>query len=326
MKGKIALEEHWAIDETINIVGQPIAAGPFWEATRAKLVEFRETRLAGMDKNGIEFAILGLNSPGLQAILDTKQAIEIARRANDTLAEEVSHNPKRFAGFAGLPMQDPDAAAKELTRCVKELGFKGAMVNCFTQRGEADTAIYYDLPQFRPLFATVEKLDVPFYLHPRVTLPSRTKAYEGHRWLYGPAWDFGSETATAALRMMGSGLFDDFPKLQLVLGHLGERIPFDMWRIDNLMRSMPVKHTAKRTISDCMRNNVHITTSGQFSDVPFHCALEAVGAARIMFSVDYPYEAMEPAAQWFDNTKLPEADRLAIGRANAVKLFKLDLT
>jgi len=167
---------------------------------------------------------------------------------------------------------------------------------------------------------------VPFYLHPRVTLPSRTKAYEGHRWLYGPAWDFGSETATAALRMMGSGLFDAYPKLQLVLGHLGERIPFDMWRIDNLMRSMPVKHTAKRTISDCMRNNVHITTSGQFSDVPFHCALEAVGAARIMFSVDYPYEAMEPAAQWFDNTKLPEADRLAIGRANAVKLFKLDLT
>ena len=122
MKGKIALEEHWAIDETINIVGQPLAAGPFWEATRAKLVEFRQTRLAGMDKNGIEFAILGLNSPGLQAILDSKQAVEIARRANDVLAEEVSHNPKRFAGFAGLPMQDPDAAAKELTRCVKELG------------------------------------------------------------------------------------------------------------------------------------------------------------------------------------------------------------
>jgi len=121
MKGKIALEEHWAIDETINIVGQPVAAGPFWDATRAKLVEFRELRLAGMDKNGIEFALLGLNSPGLQGILDTGQAIDIARRANDTLAEEASHNPKRFGGFAGLPMQDPDAAAKELTRCVKEL-------------------------------------------------------------------------------------------------------------------------------------------------------------------------------------------------------------
>ena len=102
MKGKIALEEHWAVDETINIVGQPVTAGPFWEATRAKLVEFREVRLAGMDKNGIECAILGLNSPGLQGILDAKQAVEIARRANDTLADEISHNPKRFAGFAGM--------------------------------------------------------------------------------------------------------------------------------------------------------------------------------------------------------------------------------
>lgn len=325
MKGKIALEEHWAIDETINIAGQPIASGPFWEATKARLVEFRSKRIAGMDANGIDYAILGLNSPGLQAILEPKEAVEVARRANDVLAEEVAHNPKRFGGFAGLPMQDPEAAAKELTRCVKDLGFKGAMVNCFTQRGIADSAIYYDLPEFRPFFATVAGLDVPFYLHPRLTLPSRTKSYEGHRWLYGPAWDFGSETATMALRMLGSGLFDEFPNLQLVLGHLGERIPFDMWRIDNLNRNLPVKPPMKKTISAYMRGNVHITTSGQFDDVAFHCALEAVGAARIMFSVDYPYEAMEPASAWFDNTKLADADRLAIGRTNAVKLFKLDL-
>lgn len=325
MKGKIALEEHWAIDETMNIAGQPIAAGPFWEATRARLVDFRARRLAGMDANGIEFAILGLNSPGLQAILDPKEAVEVARRANDILAEEVAHHPKRFAGFAGLPMQDPEAAARELTRCVEELGFKGAMVNCFTQRGVADSAIYYDLPEFRPFFAAVAALDVPFYLHPRLTLPSRTKAYEGHRWLYGPAWDFGSETATQALRLIGSGLFDEFPKLQVVLGHLGERIPFDMWRIDNLNRNLPVKPAAKKTVSAYMRENFHLTTSGQFNDVPFHCALEAVGAARIMFSVDYPYEAMEPAAAWFDNTQMSEADRLRIGRTNAIALFKLDL-
>jgi 2,3-dihydroxybenzoate decarboxylase len=325
MKGKIALEEHWAIDETMNIAGQPIAAGPFWDATRARLVDFRERRLAGMDANGIEYTILGLNSPGLQAILDPKEAVEVARRANDTLAAEIAHNPKRFGGFAGLPMQDPDAAARELTRCVKELGFKGAMVNCFTQRGVADSAIYYDLPEFRPFFATVVALDMPFYLHPRLTLPSRIKSYEGHRWLYGPAWDFGSETATQALRLMGSGLFDEFPKLQVVLGHLGERIPFDMWRIDNLIANLPVKPPAKRRISDYMRENFHLTTSGQFNDVPFRCALDAVGVSRTMFSVDYPYEAMEPAAAWFDNTRLSDADRLAIGRTNAIKLFKLDL-
>ena len=132
MDGKIALEEHWAIDETLNIAGQPIGAGD----TRRLLVDFRDRRLTDMDTNGIEFAILGLNSPALQAILDPAEAANVARKANDILADEIARNPRRFAGFAGLPMQNPEEAARELTRCVTELGFKGAMVNCFTQ--EAD--------------------------------------------------------------------------------------------------------------------------------------------------------------------------------------------
>jgi len=134
MDGKIALEEHWAVDETLRITGQPVGAGAFWDETRRLLVDFRDRRLAGMDAHGIEFAILGLNSPALQAVLDPAAAAALAHRTNDMLAEEIAHNPRRFAGFAGLPMQNPEAAAKELTRCVKELGFKGAMVNCFTQR------------------------------------------------------------------------------------------------------------------------------------------------------------------------------------------------
>jgi gamma-resorcylate decarboxylase len=325
MKGKIALEEHWAVHATLHIAGQPIAAGAFWDELRALLVDFRGPRLAGMDEHGIELAILGLNSPALQAILDPAEAAEVARRANDALAAEIAKSPGRFAGFAGLPMQDPEAAALELTRCVKELGFKGAMVNCFTQRHVPDSAVYYDLPEFRPFWATVAALDVPFYLHPRLTLPSRAFAYEGHRWLYGPAWDFGSETATQALRLIGSGLFDEFPSLQIVLGHLGERIPFDMWRIDNLVAKLPGKPRAKKRVSDYMRANFHLTTSGQFHDTPFRCALAEMGAARIMFSVDYPYEEMAPAARWFDNTALSEADRRRIGRGNAIALFKLDL-
>jgi 2,3-dihydroxybenzoate decarboxylase len=326
MDGKIALEEHWAVDETLNIAGQPIGAGRWWEELSRLLVDFRDRRLAGMDANGIELAILGLNSPALQAILDPAEAVQVARRANDTLAEEVARTPGRFAGFAGLPMQDPEAAARELARCVRELGFKGAMVNCFTQRHAADSAISYDLPEFRPFWATVAELDVPFYLHPRLTLPTRAASYEGHRWLYSPAWDFGSETAVQALRLIGSGLFDAFPRLQIVLGHLGERIPFDMWRIDNLMAKMPVSYPAKKRVSEYMRANFHLTTSGQFHDTPFRCALAEMGAARIMFSVDYPYEEMAPAAAWFDNTELSDADRLRIGRTNAIKLFKLDLT
>ena len=325
MDGKIALEEHWSVDETLQIAGQPVRTGARWEELCRLLVEFRAQRLDGMDANGIELAILGLNSPALQAILDPAEAADVARRANDTLATEVALNPGRFAGFAGLPMQDPEAAALELTRCVTELGFKGAMVNCFTQKDVPDSAVYYDLPEFRPFWATVAELDVPFYLHPRLTIPSRTTTYEGHRWLYSQAWDFGSETAIQALRLIGSGLFDEFPRLQVVLGHLGERIPFDMWRIDNLMEKTPVSYPAKKRVSEYMRQNFHLTTSGQFHDAPFQCALAEMGAARLMFSVDYPYEEMAPAAAWFDNTKLSDADRLRIGRTNAIELFKLDL-
>ena len=125
--------------------------------------------------------------------------------------------------------------------------------------------------------------------------------------------------------MIGSGLFDEFPSVQVVLGHLGERIPFDMWRIDNLMHKLPVKLPAKKPVSHYMRNNFYLTTSGQFHDTAFQCALTAMGAARIMFSVDYPYEDMAPAAEWFDSTKLSDADRTRIGRTNAIELFKLDL-
>src|SRR5580765_1855299 len=134
MNRKIALEEHWAIDETLNIAGQPVGAGAFWDSTRRLLTDFHDRRLAEMDKHGIDFVILGLNSPALQAILDPAEAVAVAGKSNDILAGEIARRPDRFAGFAGLPMQDPDAAARELTRCVKELGFKGAMVNCFTQR------------------------------------------------------------------------------------------------------------------------------------------------------------------------------------------------
>jgi len=320
MDGKIALEEHWAIDEMLHVAGQPV--GPAGAGNL--LFDFRDRRLPSMDANGIELAIIGLNSPALQAILDPAEASDLARRANDILAAEIARNPDRFAGFAGLAMQDTKAAALELTRCITKLGFKGAMVNCFTQRHVPDSAIYYDLPEFRPFWATVAELDVPLYLHPRQTLLSRTMSYEGHPWLYSPVWDFGSETATQALRLIGSGLFDEFPSLQVVLGHLGERIPFDMWRIDNLMDKLAVRHSAKKPVSYYMRNNFHLTTSGQFHDAPFYCALAEMGASRIMFSVDYPYEDMAAAAAWFDNTALSNADRIRIGRTNAIELFKLD--
>jgi predicted TIM-barrel fold metal-dependent hydrolase len=211
MKGKIGLEEHFALPDTaVNPRGT--YAESTWAELKARLLELHGERLALMDKHGIEMMVVSLNAPAVQAIPDPKKAVEVARRANDTLAEQIAKRPDRFQGLAALAMQDPDAAIKELERCVKELGFKGALVNGFSQVNDPDNAVYYDLPQFRPFWAAVEKLDVPFYLHPRSPLPRDARLYAGHPWLMGAAWAFGNETAVHALRLMGSGLFDEHPR------------------------------------------------------------------------------------------------------------------
>src|ERR1051325_5296589 len=186
-----------------------------------------------MDAAGVEIMIISLNAPAVQAIPDVKRAIAVAPEANDHLAAEIAKRPDRFRGFAALAMQDPEAASQELTRCVKELGFVGALVNGFSQAGDPKTALYYDLPQYRPFWRTVAELNVPFYLHPRNPLPSAIPGYEGHNWLLGPTWGFHAETAVHAMRLIGSGLFDEFPNLQIILGHLGEGIPASLSRIDH---------------------------------------------------------------------------------------------
>ena len=209
-----------------------------WDTLHPRLFDVQEIRLREMDKHGIEMMILSLNAPAIQAIHDANRAIEVAREANDVCAEHMRKRPDRFQSFAALPMQDPQAAAAELTRCVRELGFVGALVNGFSQVGAPDNVVYYDLPQYRPFWRTVESLGVPFYLHPRNPLPSWTKFYEGHNWMLGPNWAFAAETAVHALRLIGSGLFDECPNLQVVLGHLGEGIPVQLWRIDGRNNAM----------------------------------------------------------------------------------------
>ncbi len=326
MDGLIAFEEHWAIERTLGSFAAANDPDGQWRDIRRRLLDVHDLRLAEMDRHGIEMTILSLNPPAVQGVLDVGEAIETARMANDALAAEVARRPDRFAGFAALPMQDPDAAIGELTRCVRDLGFKGAMVNGFTQKEVADSAIYYDIAEYRPFWAAVQDLDVPFYLHPRRNIPSRALAYDDHPWLLSPAWDFAVQTADHTLRLICSGLFDEFPRLQLVLGHLGERIPFDMWRIDHLMRQVPGGIPAEKEIGDYLRSNFHLTTSGQFHDAPFRCALAELGAGRILFSIDYPFEEFAEAAAWFDSTELSDADRLKIARTNAIELFKLDLS
>jgi 2,3-dihydroxybenzoate decarboxylase len=324
MQGKIALEEHFAIPDTLQD-SAGFVPDNCWDELKHRLLDFHDTRLKLMDKHGIEMMLLSLNAPAVQAIHDVKKADEIARRANDFLAEQIAKRPDRFQGFAALAMQDPDLATKELQRCVRDLGFKGALVNGFSQINTQESAVYYDLKQYWGFWAECEKLDVPFYLHPRNPIPSMAQIYEGHSWLLGPTWAFGQETAVHALRLMGSGLFDAHPKLQIILGHMGEGLPYSMWRIDNRnawVKAAP-KYPAKRKIADYFRENFYLTTSGNFRTQTLIDAMLEIGADRILFSTDWPFENIDHASDWFDVTSISEADRIKIGRTNSVNLFKL---
>ena len=325
MQGKIALEEHFAIPATL--ADSQVFGAHVWEELGPRLTDFQEKRLRLMDASDVEIMIASLNAPAVQAIHDVKRAVSVAREANDHLAAEIAKRPDRFRGFAALAMQDPEEAARELTRCVKELGFVGALVNGFSQVGSADSAVYYDLPQYRPFWRTVAELDVPFYLHPRNPLPGDIRAYEGHNWLLGPNWAFHAETAVHALRLIGSGLFDEFPNLQIILGHLGEGIPAYLWRIDHRNDWMKASHkyAAKKWVADYFRSNFVLTTSGNFSTSALNQAIAEIGIDRVLWSADYPFEDISDAAGWFDQAPLNEADRVKIGRANALRLFKLKL-
>jgi 2,3-dihydroxybenzoate decarboxylase len=320
--GKIALEEHFALPETLADSTR-YAGGHSWSLLEQRLLDLHHHRVSEMDTHGIAYAVLSLNSPAIQAVADRSRASEIARRANDVLAEAVARKPDRLAGFAALPLQDPDAAAEELTRAVTQLGFKGALVNGFSQVASSENVMYYDHPAYASFWRRVEELDVPFYLHPREPLPSREPIYDGHPWLLGPVWAFAAETAVHALRLMCSGLFDRHPRLTLILGHLGEGLPYNAWRIDHRLRKMPQGLPARRTITEYLRSNVFLTTSGNFRTPTLIDAIAEVGADRVLFSVDYPFEETADAATWFDSAQISERDRLCIGSANAIRLFKL---
>ncbi len=325
MQGKIALEEHFAIEATLG--DSEVFGAHVWPDLRSRLVDIQTRLIASMDAHGIGMIILSLNAPAVQAIADPKRAIAVAKEANDALAEHASKRPDRFAAFAALPLQDPDAAIRELERCVKELKFVGALVNGFTDSGDPNDLLYYDMPQYKTFWKALEALDVPFYLHPRNPLPGQIPGYRGHDWLLGPNWAFNAETSVHALRLIGSGIFDHCPNLKLVLGHLGEGIPALLWRIDNRNSWMkaPHKYAAQNPVAYYFRKNFWVTTSGNYSTSALKQAVEELGVERVMFSVDWPFEDPAEACHWMDTTPIAEADREKIGRENAAKLFKLQV-
>lgn len=326
MNGKIGLEEHFAIPETLQD-SAGFVPGAYWTELSARLLDIQERRLREMDAHGMDMMILSLNAPAVQAIPDRRKANEIAMRANDFLAEQVAKRPDRFQAFAALPMQDPDLATRELERCMKDLGFKGALVNGFSQVDTPENCVYYDAPQYAGFWAKVEALDAPFYLHPRNPIASWAQIYEGHPWLLGPTWAFAQETAVHALRLMASGLFDRHPGLKIILGHMGEGLPYNIWRVDNRNAwvQLPKTYPAKKPLGEYFQKNFWLTTSGNFRTPTLIDAMLEVGADKILFSTDWPFENVDHACVWFDSATISEADRQKIGRTNAIDLFKLDL-
>ena len=326
MHNKIGFEEHMGIVETVEETRAFAGDSGKWDDFTQDLIDTDARRIAYMDKAGIELAILSLNAPAVQAILDPDEAIAVAKKANDTMAAAVERHPGRYLALAALPMQDPKAAGEELKRCVNEMGFKGCMVNGFSQRGEPDTALYLDEPEFRDFWQVVSDLDVPFYLHPRMQLEANAPFYNGHPWLKSAPWGFAVETSIHALRLCGSGLFEDFPNLRICVGHLGEGIPFGLWRIDARMRFSRRGYRGKRPLGDYFREHFHVTVSGNYNDAALRCTIDMLGTEQLYYSSDYPFERMQDASDWFDNTTvLTNEQRQKVGRDNAIKLFDLDL-
>jgi 2,3-dihydroxybenzoate decarboxylase len=320
MKDKIGFEEHFDLAQFDKNTPEYVSAITMADI-RARLLDVAETRLQDMDASGIGYALLSLTAPGIQAVPDPKEAVTLARQANDALADIVAGTPTRFGGMAALPLQDPQAAITELERCVTQLGFHGILVNGFTTTPDGQGGWYYDHERYLPFWEAVESLGVPFYLHPRNPLPANSGIYEGHPELTGAVWMFTVETATHTLRLMTSGLFDRFPGLKIVLGHLGETLTFNMWRIEHRISYQGDLRKFKKPLGDYLRTNFYLTTSGQHHTPALDNALTEVGIDHILFSSDYPYESMREAGDWFDNAAISEADRRQIGHDNARRLF-----
>ncbi|HUE60066.1 MAG TPA: amidohydrolase family protein [Acidimicrobiales bacterium] len=333
---KIALEEHF-IDPALaqpnygdSFSGEFDQEGSsyagfnpeFADVVSARLRDLRDGRIEEMDAAGIDVAILSHTIGGVEGISDPVLAVSTATRVNEFLAAEVAGSGGRFAGFATVALQDVDAAVKELTRAVTELGLCAVMVNGYSNLGTDN--LYLDEDRFEPFWTALEELEVPLYLHPR--LPSRAvqeAIYRGHPELVGAAWGFAPETATHVLRLVYGGVFDRHPGAKLILGHLGETLPFFAGRIQRAFAYNPYAQRTRKRLQDYLSDNIWLTTSGNFNDQALITALLTVGADHIMFASDYPYDMATDAARWIETAPISENDRRKICYDNAATLFGL---
>jgi 5-carboxyvanillate decarboxylase len=290
-------------------------------AIREKLTWLDERRIRDMDASGIDMQILSLTGPGVQ-IFDSATAVSMAKDTNDRLAEAVAKYPTRFAGLAAVAPQNPPEAAKELERGVKRLGLKGAIINSHTH-GE-----YLDDPKFSDIFAAAEALDVPIYIHPQ----GPSKGLIGPllaRGLDGAIFGFGVDTGMHLLAIITSGAFDRFPKLQIMVGHMGEALPFWMYRLDYMHRATVASKRyealkpLKRKVSDYMKENVYVTNSGVAWAPAITFSQQVLGVDRVLYAMDYPYQFAPEEVGEMERANISDADRKKFYQTNAERAFKL---
>jgi len=303
----IALEEHYQDTELRQHSGGAIAE---------RLEDVGALRLKEMDEAGIDLQVLSHANPGLQGV-DAATGVPLARRINDRLHEAVRRHPDRFAAFAAIPTADPQAAADEIERSVTRLGFKGAMINGLTG------GVFHDDQRFWPIYERAAALDVPIYIHPAIPQQAVVEAYykgyvEKHPGLLRAGWGFNVETATQGIRFVLSGVFDAHPGLKVILGHMGEGLPFYLWRITHGLRQ-----SMSKTFREIFCHHFWITTSGFFSDPALVCCMMEMGIDRILFSVDYPFVDNPPGAEWIKTLPLCAEDREKLLNGNARRLLKL---
>ena len=322
----IAIEEHFLAKGFKEVMQRDVPSQQggsnvaFAAEQQAKLGDLGSTRLKDMDVGGIDLQVISHTVSGV-VLLPGSEGVRLAREANDQLAAAVAAHPDRFAGFATLPMTDPEAAADELERAVRSLGFRGAMINGTTH------GRFLDDPSFLPILERAVALNVPIYVHPGVPPVAVREAYYSG---FDPAvnfslstagWGWHSEVGIHALRLILAGVFDRLPTLQIIIGHMGEMLPFMLARINDVLT--PVAKHLQHTVPEYFLQNFYITTSGFFTDPPLLLALQIMGADRIIFSVDYPYSTNEQGRVFLDSPSVSPADKEKISHLNAERLLKL---
>ena len=288
----------------------------FNQAALPKLLDLDKLRLAEMDANGVDMHVLSLTAPGVQ-IFERDDAIQFARLANDRLSNAVRRHPTRFAGLASFAPQDPTAAAKEMQRAITNLKLNGFIVNSHTDNG------YLDEERYWPILEAAEALGAPLYIHPRAPSDGMAAPFRDYR-IEGAIWGFGVETGTHIVRLMMSGVLDRFPRLRIVIGHMGESLPFWLWRMD-FMGTPGGRAGRKNQLkpSEYFQRNIAITTSGVEDPLALRFCIDKIGIDKVMWAIDYPYQPTAPAVTFIGSAPLTDAERAKIAHGNAERIFKI---